>query len=206
MTVLGVSAVRSQTQIPSVWPQTGIVKSNANLRAGWGTNFPIIGAAQAGQTLTIIGCNVGCTWYALPNGEWIAAFLVEVAQLPQTLPLTSPLASPLTSPLAGASPFVIAAGLAATSPFPLCPQAPEAVSLRIGPGTEYRVVGSLDAHECIVALGRDETGEWIKISTGPWVPASALAFLERTVPEYPVMPPPTPAPTPTPVSPLPPPS
>jgi serine/threonine-protein kinase len=69
----------------------GRVVRNANLRAGPGVNFPVLGNARAGETLTLMACNAGCTWYQLANRTWIAAFLVQSATNPsQLLPQSAP--------------------------------------------------------------------------------------------------------------------
>jgi uncharacterized protein YraI len=50
---------------------------NANLRAGPGTNYAIVGGVRTGQTLDVQGRNANGTWLQLRNGQWIAAFLVS---------------------------------------------------------------------------------------------------------------------------------
>ena len=64
------------------FPLSGIVNSNANLRAGPGTNFAVVGGARAGETVDVIGCNAACDWYELPNARWVAAFLVDLQARP----------------------------------------------------------------------------------------------------------------------------
>lgn len=56
----------------------GIVNSTANIRSGPGTNYAVVDQAQAGQTLTVVGCNADCSWFQLDNGNWIAGFLVDL--------------------------------------------------------------------------------------------------------------------------------
>ena len=53
------------------------VKTNANLRTGPGTNYPSVGVAKSGQTLTIIGRNSTGTWYQTANGTWIFGNLLN---------------------------------------------------------------------------------------------------------------------------------
>jgi hypothetical protein len=64
----------------------------ANLRAGPGTDFAIIGSTTAGQPLTIVGRNPAGDWYQLGDGSWIAAILVAgappdvaVVEVPNTI-------------------------------------------------------------------------------------------------------------------------
>lgn len=67
------------------------VNQNANLRAGPGTDYPKIGSAAAGTTLTIIGRNEAGDWLMIerPDGSraWIAAFLVDNAPNLDSLPI-----------------------------------------------------------------------------------------------------------------------
>lgn len=70
----------------------------ANLRAGPGTNFAVVGSAQAGDALDIVGQNGDGTWFVLANGAWIAAFLVNNA--PTGLPVVEPAATPAPTPTA----------------------------------------------------------------------------------------------------------
>ena len=62
-------------------PQQVIVKvrSNANLRAGPGTDQPKVGAAKAGQSLTIIAQDPTGDWYLTAAGAWIFGELLDSA-------------------------------------------------------------------------------------------------------------------------------
>lgn len=59
-------------------PVAATVLRNANLRAGPGTNFAIVGSARAGDVVQIVGQNAAGNWYRLDTGAWIAAFLVRL--------------------------------------------------------------------------------------------------------------------------------
>ena len=65
----------------------------ANLRGGPGTNYPIVGAATAGQGLVVVGRNAAGDWLRLGGGAWIAAFLVDDA--PAGLAVVDPRTAPL---------------------------------------------------------------------------------------------------------------
>jgi len=68
----------------------GTVNRNANLRAGPGTNFDIVGSAKANQSIEIIGSNSTQDWLQLTDGKWIAAFLVtDISEPILTLQPTS---------------------------------------------------------------------------------------------------------------------
>lgn len=57
----------------------GTVVTNANLRGGPGTSYPIVGKAPAGTTVNVVEATADRTWYYLDNGSWIAAFLVKLS-------------------------------------------------------------------------------------------------------------------------------
>jgi hypothetical protein len=68
------------------------VNTEANLRAGPGTDFAVVGTAAAGDVLDVVGQNIDGTWLVLANGAWVAAFLVDNA--PTGLPVVEPTATP----------------------------------------------------------------------------------------------------------------
>jgi hypothetical protein len=69
----------------------------ANLRAGPGTNFRILGLAPLGQALAVTGRNNAGDWLQLASGAWINASLVDNAPaVPVSLSLPTP--APPTPP------------------------------------------------------------------------------------------------------------
>lgn len=75
--------------IPADVPTTNAI---SNLRAGPGTDFAVVGTVAAGEPLDIVGQNGDGSWFALSNGAWIAAFLVNNA--PAGLPVVEATAAP----------------------------------------------------------------------------------------------------------------
>lgn len=76
------------------------VTTDANLRSGPGTEFPIIGGTITGQVLEIVARNADASWYLLSNGGWVAAFLVSSPPAAATIPLFNPDQPPApTSPI-----------------------------------------------------------------------------------------------------------
>lgn len=69
--------LRSEAAATTVTAPT--VRQNANLRAGPGTNYAIVGSVPKGRTLQLAGQSADGRWYQLRSGEWIAAFLVTDA-------------------------------------------------------------------------------------------------------------------------------
>lgn len=89
---------------------TGTVIKNANLRAGPGTTYAIVGGATAGQVVTIVGKNDKGDWYHLDGDQWIAAFLVNVGQEQSANPTAPPNSSqpaPTATPQQTGTPKVV---------------------------------------------------------------------------------------------------
>lgn len=74
------TATPTSTPTPALIVAT--VLRNANLRAGPGATFAVVGGARAGDQLIIVGQNAAASWYELDTGAWIAAFLVNVESSP----------------------------------------------------------------------------------------------------------------------------
>ena len=74
-----VSVRTPTTPTPSARQTTPAINRNANLRAGPGTSYAIVGQARVNQFITIIGQNGAGGWLQMQNGTWIASFLVDNA-------------------------------------------------------------------------------------------------------------------------------
>src|SRR5262245_10240943 len=57
----------------------GEVNAVSNIRSGPGLQYPVVDQAQPGEVVTVVGCNEDCSWFQLDNGNWIAAFLVDLS-------------------------------------------------------------------------------------------------------------------------------
>ena len=66
---------------------TASVATTANLRAGPGTTFDLLGQAAPGSSLAIVGISEDGQWYLLDGGAWIAVFLV--AEQPANVPVAT---------------------------------------------------------------------------------------------------------------------
>lgn len=149
---------------------TATVTVNANLRSGPGTDFAKIGSVNANGHVTIVGCTEAGDWCQLTGGSWIFSELLE--NVPAGLPVVDP--NNMTSePQAGsiaATPTPTSAGNA---------MAAGNANLRIGPGTNYRQVGSVRQGETLNIVGMTDTGDWYKLDSGAWI----AAFLVENAPE-----------------------
>jgi len=109
------TAVATSQPEPSVSPGTPTVthtttgmahvKKSANLRQGPGTNYAVVGGAEAGDVLELLGRNEAGDWlYVEPatGPAWIVAFLVEHGDI-SDLPVeqsTAPTVTPAPQPTA----------------------------------------------------------------------------------------------------------
>jgi uncharacterized protein YgiM (DUF1202 family) len=66
----------------------------------------------------------------------------------------------------------------------------QTTNLRGGPGTQYEIVGQLDADERVIVVGRSEDGRWLRAETssgvGGWLPTFALV-VEGDVTTLPIL-------------------
>lgn len=127
---------------------SGTAKRAANLRAGPGTTYALVGTATAGQPLAIVDQTPAGDWYQLANGAWIAAFLVD-------LPATD--AARPTPTLATRTAFLATANRAA--------------NLRAGPGTSYPLVGTVTAGQPLTVTASNADASWLQLSTNAWIAA-----------------------------------
>jgi uncharacterized protein YraI len=179
------------------------VIENANLRAGPGTNFAIVGQATAGQEVQVAAVSEDGGWYLLGNGAWIASFLVAAPEAP--VPVVND--------------QILQAVTGQTAPAPtgvVTPTVTVDANLRAGPGTEFDVIGGTITGQAINIVGRNADGTWFRLDNGGWVFAALVANpppLESVpvlnpdgtpaaAPQPPglgsLLPTPTPTPTPTP--------
>jgi len=83
-------------------PAVAVAAAASNLRGGPSTDFPVVGGATEGQTLTITGRSADGTWYQLEGGAWIFAQLVTnppaEAPVVETPPAPAPVAPAAEQP------------------------------------------------------------------------------------------------------------
>lgn len=131
----------------------GIVLQYANLRAGPGLTAPVIGAAYAGQLVTVT--DFEGSWYQLITGEWIAKQLVT----------------------ATSDSKVVAFRL---EDVPAMANRP--ANLRNGPGTSYAIVGHVQAGQRLQIVGQDQNSNWFKLSNETWIAAFLVNRVEVGLP------------------------
>jgi hypothetical protein len=91
-------------------PQATVKGTAINVRGGPGTDFPVIGQGQGGQSYEIVGRNDGSTWLDLCcfDGKvgWVSVDLVDTTAdlaaiaVPQDLPVAAPAPAPTAAPTA----------------------------------------------------------------------------------------------------------
>ncbi len=167
----------------------GTVERNANLRAGPGTTYAIVGTAGPGQAVTIVNTNSTGDWYQLAEEQWIAAFLVDVANAAPTPAATRTLAN--AQPVAGSTPLAANATTV---------MANRNANLRGGPGTTYALVGSVRSGQALTLIGRNANGTWYQLAGGAWIAAFLVNGASAVATPVPVSAAPTLAPAPPPAS------
>lgn len=140
------------------YAQTGltieaIVLYNANLRAGPGITYPVIGSATVSQLVTVT--DYTGAWYQLVTGEWIAKDLVAAT------PDSRVVAFRLEDAPA---------------------MAKRSANLRNGPGTSYAIVGHVQAGQRLQIVGQDQTGNWFKLSDEVWIATFLVNRVEVGLP------------------------
>jgi len=75
---------------------------NANVRTGPGVTYEWMLTAPRGSVIEIVGVNPNRDWYALRNGGWVAAFLID--NVPDDLPVIAPSPTPTIPPTATSIP------------------------------------------------------------------------------------------------------
>uniref|UniRef100_A0A7C1JZZ5 SH3 domain-containing protein n=1 Tax=Caldilinea aerophila TaxID=133453 RepID=A0A7C1JZZ5_9CHLR len=138
------------------------VIENANLRAGPGTNFAIVGQATAGQEVQVAAVSEDGGWYLLGNGAWIASFLVAAPEAPVPV-VNDQILQAVTGQPAPAPTGVVT------------PTVTVDANLRAGPGTEFDVIGGTITGQAINIIGRNADGTWFRLDNGGWVFAALVA-------------------------------
>ncbi len=170
------------------------VLRNANLRAGPGAHYAIVGYAAPGDVFAVLGCNSDCTWYQLAPDCWIAAFLVTPVE---TVAVTAAPGGAAT--LAAALTDTPAAAANVVDNSTRCPQTAQPATTYAGPGTFYGVADTRPQGECIAVIGRNQDGTWYQLSHGMWIAAAAVRYAEPAsfMPVTDLTPTPTSTPIPT---------
>jgi len=111
------------TPVPTATgPVSPTVTVDANLRAGPGTTFEVLGGTVTGQVINIVGRNADGTWFRLDNGGWVLGTLVANPPALESVPVVNNDGTPVEQP-AAAPAETPAAGLGGLLPTPT-PQAP----------------------------------------------------------------------------------
>lgn len=81
---LAILLLPTPTPAPIVLPQA-VVADAANLRAGPGTTYAVVGSANFGESLSLAGQSADREWFQTDGGAWIAGFLLS--EPPADLPV-----------------------------------------------------------------------------------------------------------------------
>jgi uncharacterized protein YgiM (DUF1202 family) len=138
----------------------------------------VIATLAEGDEVDVLGRDDMGDWVkvGLDSGEegWVAAEFVDVGGNLKAVPVVTPepIATPTTEPTPTAMLSPTAPPEATAAPTPVSTVTVPVPSrttggglrMRSGPGTNYEVLNLLAEGQEVDVLGRDETGEWLKIS------------------------------------------
>jgi len=168
----------SPAATPSVPTRARITGDGLQVRVGPGTAYEVIATLAEGDEVDVLGRDDMGDWVkvGLDSGEegWVAAEFVDVGGNLKAVPVITPepIATPTTEPTPTAMLSPTAPPEATAAPTPVSTVTVPVPSrttggglrMRSGPGTNYEVLTLLAEGQEVDVLGRDETGEWLKIS------------------------------------------
>ena len=147
---------------------TVTLRTNANLRAGPGTAYPVIGGGKTGQTLVVTGRANGSvdsrlvTWWRTSQG-WVTGSLVTANAAARTVPFVTDVPPPPASEVKAEAKVevVLTSTLTSTSPLPdlvvLGPDTQYPVRARVVRGWDYEFVDLSTQYD--IVLYRDVFGQ-----------------------------------------------
>jgi CRP-like cAMP-binding protein/uncharacterized protein YgiM (DUF1202 family) len=170
--------VPSPAATPGVPTRARITGDGLQVRVGPGTAYEVIATLAEGDEVDVLGRDDMGDWVkvGLDSGEegWVAAEFVDVGGNLKAVPVVTPepIVTPTTEPTPTAMPSPTAPPEATAAPTPVSTVTVPVPSrttggglrMRSGPGTNYEVLTLLAEEQEVDVLGRDETGEWLKIS------------------------------------------
>jgi uncharacterized protein YraI len=173
-----VTEAPSPAATPGVPTRGRIMGGGLQVRVGPGDAYEVIASLAEGDEVNVLGRDEMGDWVkvGLDSGEegWVAAEFVDVEGNLKAVPVLTPEPiappTPEPTPTAMPSPTVPAEATAAAPPAPAVtvpiPSLTTGGGLRMrsGPGTSYEVLVLLAEGQEVDVLGRDEAGEWLKIS------------------------------------------
>jgi uncharacterized protein YraI len=137
----------TQTPAPALAPvaPVAVASGQTNLRAGPGTDYPVVNSLAAGGSVAITGKNQAGTWWQVedPNGQtaWIIASRVDAAGAVDNVAVVAAPPAPTFAPTAAPARSGLVADFENTSPWPVGDQRYG----RLEPSREQVQVGSVAA-------------------------------------------------------------
>jgi CRP-like cAMP-binding protein/uncharacterized protein YraI len=168
----------SPAATPSVPTRARITGDGLQVRIGPGTTYEVTTSLAEGDEVDVLGRDEMGDWVkiSLDSGEegWVTSEFVDVEGNLKAVPVITPepiaLPTTETTPTVIPSPTVPSEATVAPTPAPTVtvpiPSRTTGGGLRMrsGPGTNYEVLVLLAEDQEVDVLGRDEMGEWLKIS------------------------------------------
>lgn len=177
-----VAPTPTDTPRPTRWVL--VTATVLNVRAGPSAADALIGQVRQDECLAMV--LVGGGWYklALADGQqgWSSgAFLAEVATCPPGSVVVMASAGVGIPAALTSTPVAAVAVATPTPPATRGAEANQGANLRAGPGTDYAMVGGIQAGSPVQVVARTSDGSWLKLGSGVWV----AAFLVDNAPVVP---------------------
>lgn len=165
---VGVTPTAAVPPTSVVEPQIAIVASQANLRAGPGLDFDVVGTIDPPALVRVIGQDATGEWFLVVDGTWVfGELLTEAPDVPVVDPDAASAEATEVAPAETAEPPI-----EATQTVTATTNAD--ANLRSGPGTTFNVVVGAPFGTVVTVVGRIEAGDWYLLDDGNWISAPLL--------------------------------
>jgi stage II sporulation protein P len=160
--VITTESTLSPTPAPQLGLRLQVINSEGvvNVRSGPGSFYPVVGNVPNNEVLEAVGVDASGTWVQFKNtrapdgAAWIFAAFTSFSRADNQLPVITKLPTPPVTPTApppramGTLHVVYADG---------------PVNVRLGPGTNYSILGQVNKGEVLNATGTIDGGDWVQI-------------------------------------------
>ena len=140
------------TQVPAPVAYLSVVNQTINLRSGPGLDHDIVTNAHQGDQLPVYARTEDGSWFLLDWQQqlWVSSSVVQYSQDISAIPIL-PTATPTITPTPTRPPD--AEVVVAT----------DSLNLRDGPGTAYRIIGSLKQGDELVIIAANADRSWLQV-------------------------------------------
>jgi len=170
----GVDDTPPTVVVPTPAPDTPYAVANTavNVRAGPGTNYPIYGVAQPGQSAEVVGKSPDSAWWTIkvpttvsPDGQaWVSAEYTTANNVENVPVIEPPPPPPDITPLPpeGGSVTVVTT---------------EPLNVRSGPNNSFPSYGKVHRGTTLEVVGVSQDGRWLAVSIPTSVSPDGIGWI-----------------------------